>query len=44
MSPGCPTAGRAEDQLEQQSPGLFVMVSSKTYTILCSTARDLTIH
>jgi len=34
----------AQNQLEQQSPGLFVMVSSKAYTILCSTARDLTIH
>jgi hypothetical protein len=34
----------AQKQLEQQSPGLFVMVSSRAYTILCSTARNLTIH
>jgi hypothetical protein len=34
----------AQKELEQQSPGLFVVVSSKAYTILCSTARDLTIH
>jgi hypothetical protein len=34
----------AQEELEQQSPGLFVTVSSRVYTILCSTARDLTIH
>src|SRR5215472_15573167 len=34
----------AQNELEQQSPGLFVMVSSKAYTILCSTARNQTIH
>ena len=34
----------AQNELEQQSPGLFVMVSSRAYTILCSTARNLTIH
>jgi hypothetical protein len=34
----------AQNELERQSPGLFVMVSSRAYTILCSTARNLTIH
>jgi len=34
----------AQNELEQQSPGLFIMVSSRAYTILCSTARNLTIH
>jgi hypothetical protein len=34
----------AQNELEQQSPGLFIMVSSRAYTILCSTARDLTVH
>jgi hypothetical protein len=34
----------AQDELEGQSPGLFIMVSRKAYTILCSTARNLTIH
>ena len=34
----------AQNQLEQLSPGLFVVVSSRAYTILCSTARNLTIH
>jgi hypothetical protein len=34
----------AQNELEQQSPGLFIMVSSRAYTILCSTARKLTIH
>ena len=34
----------AQNELEQQSPGLFIMVSSRAYTILCSTACDLTIH
>jgi len=34
----------AQSGLEQQSPGLFVMVSSMAYTILCSTAHSLTIH
>ena len=34
----------AQNQLEQQSPGLFVRVSSRAYTVLCSTARGLTIH
>ena len=34
----------AQNELEQQSPGLFIMVSSKAYTILCSTARNLTVH
>jgi hypothetical protein len=34
----------AQDELEQQSLGLFVKVSRKTYTILCSTNRNLTIH
>jgi hypothetical protein len=33
----------AQNELEQQPVGLFVMVSSRAYTILCSTARDLTI-
>ena len=34
----------AQNELERQSPGLFVTVSSRAYTILCSTARSLTIH
>jgi len=34
----------AQGELEQQSPGLYIMVSRRAYTILCSTARDLTIH
>jgi hypothetical protein len=34
----------AQNELDHQSPGLFVMVSSRAYTILCSTARSLTIH
>jgi hypothetical protein len=34
----------AQNELERQSPGLFVMVSSRAYTILCSTAHSLTIH
>ena len=34
----------AQNELGQQSPGLFIMVSSRAYTILCSTARDLTVH
>jgi hypothetical protein len=34
----------AENELEQQSPGLFITVSSRAYTILCSTARNLTIN
>jgi hypothetical protein len=34
----------AQNELARQSPGLFVMVSSRAYTILCSTARNLTIH
>jgi hypothetical protein len=34
----------AQNKLEQQSPGLFIMVSSRAYTSLCSTARNLTIH
>jgi hypothetical protein len=34
----------AQNEFKQQSPGLFVMVSSRAYTILCSTARHLTIY
>jgi hypothetical protein len=34
----------AQAELEQQSPSLFLTVSPRTYTILCSTARNLTIH
>ena len=34
----------AQGELEYQSPGLFIMVSQRAYTILCSTARNLTIH
>ena len=34
----------AQDELEQQSPGLFVKVSRQAYTILCSTAPRMTIH
>jgi hypothetical protein len=34
----------AQDELEQQSPGLYIMVSRRAYTILCSTARNVTIH
>jgi hypothetical protein len=34
----------AQNELEQQSPGLLVMVSRRAYTILCSTARNLTVH
>jgi hypothetical protein len=33
----------AQDELEQQSLGLFVKVSRKAYTILCSTAPHVTI-
>ena len=34
----------AQNELEQQSPGLLIMVSRKAYTILCSTTVNLTIH
>ena len=34
----------AQDELEQQSPGLFVKVSRQAYTILCSTAPRMTIY
>jgi hypothetical protein len=34
----------AQNELEQQAPGLFVMVSRRAYTILCATTRNLTIH
>jgi hypothetical protein len=34
----------AEKELEHQSPGLIITVSSRAYTILCSTARNFTIH
>ena len=34
----------AQAELEQQSPSLFLTVSSKAYTILCSAARNLTIR
>jgi hypothetical protein len=34
----------AQDELEHQSLGLFIMVSRRAYTILCSTARNLTVH
>ena len=34
----------AQNELEQQSPGLFIMVSSRAYTLLCSTASNLTVH
>ena len=34
----------AQHELEQQSLGLFVRVSRRAYTILCSTAPHVTIH
>jgi hypothetical protein len=34
----------AQDELEHQSPGLFLTVSSRAYTILCSTTPNLTIY
>lgn len=34
----------AQAELEQQSLGLFVMVSPRAYTILCATTRNLTIY
>jgi hypothetical protein len=34
----------AQAELEQQSPSMFLTVSPRAYTILCSTARNLTIH
>jgi hypothetical protein len=34
----------AQGELEQQTPSLFVMVSRRAYTILCSATRNLTIH
>lgn len=34
----------AQNELEQQSPSLFLMVSQKAYAIVCSTSRSLTIH
>ena len=34
----------AQAELERQSPGLFVMVSRRAYSILCSTAHNLTIN
>jgi hypothetical protein len=34
----------AQDELEHQSPGLFLTVSPRAYTILCSTTPNLTIH
>lgn len=34
----------ARDELEHQSPGLFVAVSRRAYAILCSTTGNLTIH
>jgi hypothetical protein len=34
----------AQDELEHQSLGLIVTVSSRAYTILCSTARTRAIH
>src|SRR5215471_16550585 len=34
----------AQDELEHQSPGMFLTVSSRAYTILCSPAPHLTIH
>ena len=34
----------AQAEVEQQSPGLFVTVSSRAHMILCSAARNLTIH
>lgn len=34
----------AQNELEHQSVGLFVTVSSRAYTILCSAARTTTIH
>jgi hypothetical protein len=34
----------AQEELEHQSPGLFVMVSPGAYTVLCSTAPRLAIH
>ena len=34
----------AQAELERQQPGLFVMVSRRAYTILCSTTADLTIY
>lgn len=34
----------AQDELEQQPLGLFITVSPRAYTILCSTAPNLTIY
>src|SRR5258708_17851098 len=34
----------AQAELERQSPGLFVMVSRRAYSILCSAAHNLTIN
>jgi hypothetical protein len=34
----------AQAELEQQQPGLFVMLSRMAYTILCSAASDLTMY
>jgi hypothetical protein len=34
----------AQGELEQQSPGLYITVSQRAYTIVCSPARTLTIH
>ena len=34
----------AQNELERQSPALLITVSRTAYTILCSAARDLTVH
>ena len=34
----------AQSELEQQSPGLFITISQRAYSILCSTAANLTIY
>jgi hypothetical protein len=34
----------AQNELEEQSPGLFVMVSHRAYTILCSATPNMTTH
>jgi hypothetical protein len=34
----------AQNELEHQSPGLFLAVTPRTYTILCSTTGNLTIR
>jgi hypothetical protein len=34
----------AQSELEQQPLGLFITVSARVYTILCSTTRSLAIH